>query len=72
MSAKGIKIAADALAYLQNARHQLFQLGSKDPESLKSQSGHQDILLGQLLDNMKDFGKDKFSKLVMMDIETIS
>lgn len=67
MSAQGIEIAAKAFQTLQQLRGELLELGSA-PGAVGTPSGNQDIRLGQLLDDMKDAGKDRFAKITVEDV----
>lgn len=69
MSQKGIKLAADAFSYLQNVRHQLLEMSTKKLEKIKTNGCQQDIMLAQMLDDMKDVGKEKFCEITMMDVD---
>ena len=73
MSKQGIKIFADVLSVMQEERQRLIKLGcSEDAGCGKatpiSKSSKQDILLGQLLDKVKDAVKDEFCKITMEKI----
>jgi hypothetical protein len=63
MSKKGILNVAEVFSIMQNVRIELMDNKGKDPSSLEY---HQDLRLATLLDEMKDFGKEKFSKITMM------
>lgn len=66
MSYQGMKIAAAVFEHVQKARGELLRLGSED---MKAKSGHQDILLGQMMKTMEDSVTEEFCKLTMMKIE---
>jgi len=63
MSRKGVKIAADAFEYLQQARGKLLRMGTKD-KVCATKSGHQDILLGQMLEDGKDAMEKRFMEII--------
>lgn len=58
MSQKGIKKAAKIFSQMQEVRSELIAMGSK-------KNDHQDILLGQMLENGKDAMKETFEKLTL-------
>jgi DNA-binding IscR family transcriptional regulator len=47
---------------LQNAGHELIEMGSKQPNS---DEGKQDIALGQMMRKAKDAIKDEFARITM-------
>lgn len=63
MSKAGIQKFARILSNMQTARLELLQMGSKQSEC-STPSGHQDILLGQLLEKAKDAVKDDFMRII--------
>ena len=58
MSMKGIKIVAKVFQDLQTARHMLLAMGTK-----KGKINQQDIQLAQLIEEMKEATKNKFTKI---------
>ena len=62
MSKQGIKLAAEAFSELQRLSHKLVKLGTSDA---KTESGKQDIILGQMLKVGKDAMKDSFAKITL-------
>lgn len=66
MSQKGLKIAADVFSHMQKARQELIALGSRKG-IVKTESGKQDILLGQMFQDGNDAIKVKFANLTMME-----
>ena len=62
MSKEGIKTAAEVFSHMQQARNLLLAMGTKD-EVIGTKEGHQDILLGQMLLDAKDFMKTRFERL---------
>jgi hypothetical protein len=58
MSETGIKKAAMIFSQLQAVRIELLQMGTKAND-------HQDILLGQMLEDGKNAMKGKFAKLTL-------
>ncbi|KKN83557.1 hypothetical protein LCGC14_0297960 [marine sediment metagenome] len=56
MSKKGIQIAADIFAGMQQARYELFELGTQEHDN-------RDILLAQMLEKGKDAMKWDFCKI---------
>lgn len=65
MSQQGIKIVAEVLAQMQLARIELLRMGGEDA---KSESGHQDMFLGQILEEGKEAMKQNFLKATVMKI----
>jgi len=68
MSKEGIKLAGEVFSFMQSKRGELLALGCKE-DTVGTKSGHQDILLGQMLDDGKDSIKGRFVKLAGMKIE---
>jgi hypothetical protein len=65
MSQKGIEIVAKVFSQLQLTRLELLRMGGEDA---KSESGHQDMFLGQILEKGKEAMKDDFLKATLMKI----
>ena len=59
MSEAGIKKAAMIFSQMQAFRIDLLQMGTKNND-------HQDILLGQMLEDGKEAMKGKFEKITLM------
>jgi hypothetical protein len=62
MSLEGVQRAARVFEELQNAGHELIEMGSKQPNS---DEGKQDIALGQMMRKAKDAIKDEFARITM-------
>jgi len=71
MSKIGISKFAEALNRLQLLKVELLELGTKQ-ESIRTESGHQDILLGQLCSKMNDAVKGEFIEIISMKTEVES
>ena len=63
MSKEGIKIAADAFSHMQQARQKLLRMGTRD-KVCATKSGHQDILLGQMMKAGEDAMKVRFMEII--------
>jgi hypothetical protein len=57
MSQQGIRLVADLLTEMQRVRHLLIKMGSSQ---LKTQAGRTDMLLGQMVERMKDSENHNF------------
>jgi hypothetical protein len=66
MSYQGIKLVANTLFQVQQARLELMRMGSADHTA---KSGHQDIMLSHMLGDMEKSITDRFCKLTMEKIE---
>ena len=64
MSTEGIKLAAAVFSNMQETRIKLLGLGASTEDPSKK-SAHQDILLGQMLDDMKEKFQHRFMELTM-------
>lgn len=62
MSYRGIHVAAGVFDFMQRTRNELMRLGSEQPHT---KAGQQDIRLGQLLERMKDCGRDDFMAITV-------
>ena len=60
MSMKGIEIVAKVFSDLQTIRQQLLSMGTK-----KGKIDQQDIQLAQLVEDMKEATKERFSKITL-------
>ena len=60
MSLKGIKKAAEAFSFLQQTRHELMAMGTKE-----SGYDNQDIRLAQLMELGKDAMRQKFTEITL-------
>lgn len=64
MSKEGIKIASGIFSQMQEARQELFRLGTSNITRADTNGGNQDILLAQLLETGKEAMKDDFLKIL--------
>lgn len=64
MSMKGIKIVAKVFQDLQAVRHELLGMGSR-----KGKINKQDIMLAQLVEDMKEATKKRFTEITLEPTE---
>jgi hypothetical protein len=64
MSKEGIKLAASIFSQMQEARQELFRMGTHNLNRADTNGGNQDILLGQLLETGKEAMKDDFLRIL--------
>ena len=64
MSKEGIKLMASIFSQMQEARQELFRIGTHNLNRADTNGGNQDIQLAQLLETGKEAMKNDFMRII--------